>query len=556
MRKWISLLLCLGLVMGLMTGALASETKTGKATGFGGELTVEVTTDNGTITAVTIVNHNETAGIGTPALEQLPEMIVAAGSAAVDAIAGATVSSEAVRAAVLNALDPAANPYSPPAKEEAVPVEIEASDAYLGFGLVNSGRIGPGADDTETPVYSLNQVFAQVLFDADGKILLCNVDQLEVATPNYDGAGMPHFSGFPGQGGYNLWDDEAQKVNGKTQDTDENFLAETASWQTKRQRGDSYVMGVGTWASQMDAFQRIFAGKTVDEVYAWFGAYCSDANGRPLTEKSSKEGDAEKYAALTDEEKSMLADATSGATMSLNDSHGDILGALKAAYENRRPVTLEDVTGMGLGLSTSGRIGPGKDDAETQVYSLNEIFATTLLDGEGKIKTLFVDQLEVATPNYDGAGMPHFSGFPGQGGYNLWDDEAQKVNGKTEDTEDTFLTEIASWQTKRQRGESYVMGTGTWAGQMDAFQTLFAGKTADEISAWFDAYCSDANGRPLTEKSDKEGDAEKYAALSDEEKVMLADATSGATMSLNDSHGNILSAIAGSVNNVVEINVK
>lgn len=86
MRKWISLLLCLGLVMGLMTGALASETKTGKATGFGGELTVEVTTDNGTITAVTIVNHNETAGIGTPALEQLPEMIVAAGSAAVDAI--------------------------------------------------------------------------------------------------------------------------------------------------------------------------------------------------------------------------------------------------------------------------------------------------------------------------------------------------------------------------------------------------------------------------------------------------------------------------------------
>ena len=60
----------------------------------------------------------------------------------------------------------------------------------------------------------------------------------------------------------------------------------------------------------------------------------------------------------------------------------------------------------------------------------------------------------------------------------------------------------------------------------------------------------------MTEKSDKEGDAEKYAALSDEEKAMLADATSGATMSLNDSHGNILSAIAGSVNNVVEINVK
>ena len=36
----------------------------------------------------------------------------------------------------------------------------------------------------------------------------------------------------------------------------------------------------------------------------------------------------------------MLADVTSSATMSLNDSHGDILSAIKDAYENRIDVNL------------------------------------------------------------------------------------------------------------------------------------------------------------------------------------------------------------------------
>ncbi|MGB7594798.1 MAG: hypothetical protein WBL80_04480, partial [Erysipelotrichaceae bacterium] len=75
---------------------------------------------------------------------------------------------------------------------------------YQGFGVVNTGRKGPGVDDKGVQVWSFNEVYADALFDKDGKILSVYVDILEVATPNYDGAGMPHFSGFPGQGGYNL----------------------------------------------------------------------------------------------------------------------------------------------------------------------------------------------------------------------------------------------------------------------------------------------------------------------------------------------------------------
>jgi hypothetical protein len=247
----------------------------------------------------------------------------------------------------------------------------------------------------------------------------------------------------------------------------------------------------------------------------------------------------------------MLADVTSAATMSLNDSHGNIIAALEKAYENRVPLNVESASAMGLGVVNTGRKGPGADDQGTQVWSFNDVYVATLFDAEGKIVAMHADQLEVATPNYDGSTMPHFSGFPGQGGYSLDADHDAKVDGKTEDTEEAFMAEIASWQTKRERGEGYVMGTGYWAQQMDKFQETFVGMTAEEVETWFAKYCSDNNGRPM--KAGNEKDAAKYDALSDEEKAMLADVTSAATMSLRDSHGDILAAIVKSAENKVDV---
>ena len=111
------------------------------------------------------------------------------------------------------------------------------------------------------------------------------------------------------------------------------FLAEVSAWTTKRERGNDYKLNTATWSQEMDTFQQLFVGKTVDEVDAWFEKYCSDVNGRPLTAESAQEGDQEKYAALTDEEKQQLADVTSSATMSLKDNHGDLLAALRKAWE-------------------------------------------------------------------------------------------------------------------------------------------------------------------------------------------------------------------------------
>ncbi len=77
---------------------------TGSARGFGGLVTVEVTLEEGVITAVTAEGENESANIGSRAIDELPAKIVAANSCEVDGIAGATMTSDALLTAVKDAL--------------------------------------------------------------------------------------------------------------------------------------------------------------------------------------------------------------------------------------------------------------------------------------------------------------------------------------------------------------------------------------------------------------------------------------------------------------------
>lgn len=321
----------------LLAGCAATaEERVGQAEGYGGTLKVLVTLDGEKLTSVQVTEHHETQGVGTRAIDALPEKMAAAGTWQVEAVSGATVTSGALMAAVQDAMGESLAP-SPesliPGPATVTDVE-EATPVRSGLGMAATGRIGPGQDDTGGQVYSFNVVFAHGEFDAQGKILTLDVDQLEVATPNYDGAGMPHFSGFPGQGGYALWDDAQGKTAGKTEDSDETFLAEVSSWVSKRGRGDDYKLASGTWRGQMDAYERLFTGMTVDEVEAWFGKYCSPVTGRPLKEGSDNADEQAQYDALSDEEKKALADVTSSATMSLRDGHGDILTAIRRAWEN------------------------------------------------------------------------------------------------------------------------------------------------------------------------------------------------------------------------------
>lgn len=80
----------------------------GKANGMDDEIVVRVTMDGDKIADVEVLHQNETPGIGVPAIEQLPEQFIGLDSEeainGVDGLSGATITSNALKQAVVNAL--------------------------------------------------------------------------------------------------------------------------------------------------------------------------------------------------------------------------------------------------------------------------------------------------------------------------------------------------------------------------------------------------------------------------------------------------------------------
>lgn len=105
----------------------AAESYTGTAEGYGGDLTVEVLLTEEEILNIRVIEHSETEGLAEPALEQTPQDIIDAQSTNVDAVSGATVTSEAIMAAVQVALDEAGwEPDEVPEPDE------EEAEVYTG----------------------------------------------------------------------------------------------------------------------------------------------------------------------------------------------------------------------------------------------------------------------------------------------------------------------------------------------------------------------------------------------------------------------------------------
>ena len=102
------MLLVLSLLMAVSVAACSSDVKEetfeASAAGFGGDVTVKVTFKGEDITKVEVSGPSETQGVGTNAIEQLPAKIEEADSADVDAVSGATITSDAIKSAVRKAI--------------------------------------------------------------------------------------------------------------------------------------------------------------------------------------------------------------------------------------------------------------------------------------------------------------------------------------------------------------------------------------------------------------------------------------------------------------------
>ena len=114
----------------------------GTAKGMGGDVTVTLTLEDGKITGCTAEGKDETQGIGTLALEQLPAQIAETGSIAVDGVSGATVTSTAIKEAAAAALTAAG--LNPDDYKTAVEKTGSAEDSTVEADVVVVGAGGAG----------------------------------------------------------------------------------------------------------------------------------------------------------------------------------------------------------------------------------------------------------------------------------------------------------------------------------------------------------------------------------------------------------------------------
>ena len=136
-RKWIAALISTVMGTAFMASAgLAYEAGTYEAAAAGrnGDVAVEVTFTEDAIESVTVTSHAETDGIGTNAVDQIPGAIVENQSLGVEAVSGATITSQAILDAVADCVTQAggdAEALKNAEVAEAVPTEEAAIDTDL-----------------------------------------------------------------------------------------------------------------------------------------------------------------------------------------------------------------------------------------------------------------------------------------------------------------------------------------------------------------------------------------------------------------------------------------
>ncbi len=119
-------------------GNFVAGTYSGSEQGFGGKVTVAITTTDAEITDVTIEGKDETPTVGGAALEELTSQIKTAQSADIDGVSGATVTSDAVKAAAAAAIEAAKTGKTAAANDAELAF---TAGTYTGTGTGYNGEV-------------------------------------------------------------------------------------------------------------------------------------------------------------------------------------------------------------------------------------------------------------------------------------------------------------------------------------------------------------------------------------------------------------------------------
>jgi len=205
MKKLFALLLaaCLGLALfacgksgqaGLLPGMY-----TGTGTGHGGPIEVRLTVDGaGRIAGVEIFSESETPGYAAQALELLPKGIVEQQSLELDAVAGATLSSQGVLAAAANAVaqaggDPKDYGFVAAADENR---DIVITGLPGGALRVTNEQLRGGYEITELDAVSINSKGVEKNVHAKGVLLEMVLQKQGASLRDFDAATATASDGY------------------------------------------------------------------------------------------------------------------------------------------------------------------------------------------------------------------------------------------------------------------------------------------------------------------------------------------------------------------------
>lgn len=152
MRKILIISLCLMLFATMLSGckeksaaAYKAGTYTAEAKGKEGNIKVQVTFDNTKITDIKVLGQSETAGIGGAALKTITKQIIDGQTLAVDAVSGATTSSQAIITAVEDCVKQAGGNIDALKKAAKKPGEGKTEKLTTDIVVVGAGASGVSA---------------------------------------------------------------------------------------------------------------------------------------------------------------------------------------------------------------------------------------------------------------------------------------------------------------------------------------------------------------------------------------------------------------------------
>jgi uncharacterized protein with FMN-binding domain/predicted oxidoreductase len=159
------LALCALLAFGTASlfAAMKAGTYTAKANGKNGEITVQVVIANDKIGSVTVLNQQESVGISDGALQTVPSAVVEGQTISVDAVSGATETSNAILAAVADCIKQAGGDVARFTKKSSAKA-VELKSEYSADVVV----IGGGASGISAAVSAADNGARVILIEKTG----------------------------------------------------------------------------------------------------------------------------------------------------------------------------------------------------------------------------------------------------------------------------------------------------------------------------------------------------------------------------------------------------